>query len=97
MCIQAFYNYISCECGDFSVAPVNEGSPTSTQETYRQVDRILIYTLELKLWQLPHKDPFLVEKQLNVIYEVPCTCNTYVRLLERRLKEHRHLCKMPYR
>ena len=43
------------------------------------------------------KDPLLVEKQGNVVYEVPCSCGkVYIcetkRRLETRLKEHKEAC-----
>ena len=43
------------------------------------------------------KDPLPVEKQLNVVYEVPCTCGkVYIGETKRRLgtqlKEHRDAC-----
>ena len=43
------------------------------------------------------KDPLPMEKQANVVYEVPCTCGkVYIgetrRRLETRLKEHKDAC-----
>ena len=44
------------------------------------------------------KDPLPIEKQANVVYEVPCTCGqVYIgetrRRLGTRLKEHRDACR----
>ena len=44
------------------------------------------------------KDPLPIEKQANIVYEVPCTCGqVYIgetrRRLGTRLKEHRDACK----
>ena len=42
------------------------------------------------------KDPLPIEKQANVVYEIPCTCGKVIgetkRRLGTRLKEHKDAC-----
>ena len=43
------------------------------------------------------KDPLLIDKQSNIVYEVPCTCGKmYIgqtkRRLETRIEEHKNAC-----